>query len=668
MVKLEFDVLIYKKLLLYIMFSLSLWEGDIMANHLANSHSPYLLQHKDNPVDWYEWGDEAFKKAKKENKLIFLSIGYSTCHWCHVMARESFSDKDVAKILNKYYISIKVDREQLVQVDNYFQLGYRLVNKRGGGWPLTVVLTPDAKPFFFGTYIPKEAGYGSQGLINILQTFAHYDRKELQKSADSIQKAIKAYQELKTKPQKLEDKLVQKAIKAYEQNFDWNYFGFSDQPKFPQASSLSMLFDLYKLTKDKKVFSMLDGMLKAMARGGIYDQIDGGFYRYSVDRQWQIPHFEKMLYTNAELLPIYEKMYKITGEKLYKKVVDETIKEMDRRFLKDGVYYSASNADSKNKDGKEEEGYFFVYDYDDSYDALKKAGFSSKDASEVLKYFGIEEDGNFDGELSNPHITTKKQPKDIQKVKQVLKSLREKKEYPFIDKKINTAWNSMMIKAKFICGYTQEAKNSLDKLLELLYHDGVLYHQTLLPHKPTQKALLEDFAFLGDVLFTAYQETLDEKYLKLFKEIVTNSLKFYHDGKWRESDDDFVSYATIEDNNYKSELSQELENLLKLSIIDANLSLQQKVKKTIELYAQQINTYPNYYPSALKISLMIKDDLYFVKAKKDKLQDKDFVKEINYPFVYKLAVDDKDFLVCGKESCFSVVKSFDEVRKLGIFK
>jgi len=641
-----------------------LFLGEIlMANHLSNSHSPYLLQHKDNPVDWYEWGDEAFEKAKKENKLIFLSIGYSTCHWCHQMAKESFMDKEVAKILNKYYVSIKVDKEQMPHIDNYYQLGYRITNKKGGGWPLTVIMTPDRKPVFFGTYLPKNAGYGSRGLIYTLKTLATYDRNELEKSGTSIEKAIENYQSQKLSPSKLDDKLVKDAIKGFKENFDYHYFGFSDQPKFPQSSSLEALLYLYKLTSDKKLLSMLEGTLNAMAKGGIYDQIDGGFYRYSVDRTWEIPHFEKMLYTNAELLSIYAKMYKITKNPLYKRVVDETIKEIDRRFLKDEVYFSASNADSPNKKGEEVEGYFFVVDFDEAYELLIKNGFDKKEAEKALKYFGIEDDGNFDGEWSNPRITADKQPKSYEKVKKLLKTLREKKEYPFIDRKINTAWNSMMIKALFECGYTKEAENSLEKLLELMYKNKTLYHQTLLPFKPSQKALLEDFAFLGDALFEAYQVTLDEKYLKLFKEIVTKSLKFYEDGKWRESDDGFKTFASFEDNNYKSELSVELENLLKLSALDANLSLSQKVKKTLFAFSKTLNSYPSFYPSALKVALMIKDDLFFVKSSRKNLMDKDFLTEFEYPFVYKEAVKEEDFLLCGLTNCFKSTKTFDELKK-----
>ncbi len=645
---------------LFFVLIILLGEGKILANQLKNSLSPYLLQHKDNPVDWYEWGDEAFKKAKKEKKLIFLSIGYSTCHWCHVMEHESFEDKEVANLLNKYYVSIKVDKEQMPHVDNFYQLGYRILNKKGGGWPLTVILTSDMKPLFFGTYIPKNSGYGSRGLLHLLNFFAHHDRSELQKSADEIEKVIKKYQTLKQPKEKLDKKIELKTIKGFKSIYDFKNFGFSISPKFPQANSIELLLDLYQLTKDKVALSMATNMLKAMAKGGIYDQIDGGFYRYSVDERWEIPHFEKMLYTNAELLSAYALGYKITKNPLFKKVIDESVKEIDRRFKHDGVYFSASDADSKDEDGKKQEGSFFIYDYDETLEYLVKNGVSKKEAKEALYHFGIEEDGNFDGEYSNPHILDDK--KVSSKVKELLSYMRDKKEYPFIDKKINTAWNALYIKALFECGYTKKAKNSLDSLLALMYKDDVLYHQTLLPHKPTQKAILEDYAFLSDALFEAYQVTLDEKYLALFEKLTYKSVElFYKDGAWRESDDEFESYANIEDNNYKSPLSTNLENLLKLSAIKGDFKLQVKVKKTIDSYSKTLNELPHYYPSAMRVVLMMKDDVYLVKAKKDSLYS--HIK-VEYPFVYKVAIEDeKRYLLCGLQTCFKEVDSIKEIEK-----
>ncbi|HIO90730.1 MAG TPA: thioredoxin domain-containing protein [Campylobacterales bacterium] len=649
----------YKIIITYILLILS---GDIMsANQLKNSTSPYLLQHKNNPVEWYEWGEEAFKKAKKENKFIFLSIGYSTCHWCHVMARESFEDTEVAKILNENYISIKVDKEQLPHIDNYYQLAYRLVNKKGGGWPLTVILTPKIKPFFLATYIPKSEGYGSRGLIDILNSFSSHDKKQIDDSAEIISNMIDGYQNSKSKSVKLDSLIVKKAIAGHKKNYDFRYKGIGNRPKFPQASSIDSMLWLYQLSLNKLAFEMATDMLSAMANGGIYDQIDGGFYRYSVDERWEIPHFEKMLYTNGELISTYVKAYHVKKNPLYKKVIDESIEEIDRRFLYQDLYFSASNADSKNAKGEEEEGYFFVYDYETTYEYLEKNGISKSDINESMHYFGIVEDGNYDGDMSNPHVTTAIKPKAYTEVLSLLKEMREAKSYPFIDKKINTAWNAMMIKSKFEAGYIKSAKKSLDALLNLMYKNAVLYHQTLLPNKPKQEGLLEDYAFLADCLFIAYQVTLDKEYLELFRSLTRKSVElFYKEERWRESTDSFVTFATLEDNNYASELSINLENILKLSVVDADFKLQSIVKKTISDFSQLINSYPSYYPNASKVAIMLKQDMLFIKSSKKNLDMID-VHKLSYPFVYKLESDKDDYLLCGLESCFSVSKDLKTI-------
>jgi len=303
-----------------ILFTLILFQVVfVSANQLSTETSPYLLQHKNNPVNWYPWNTEALKKAKKENKLIFLSIGYSTCHWCHVMAHESFEDKIVAKILNQNFISIKMDKEQFPHIDSYYQSIYRLMNKKAGGWPLTIIMTPDKKPFFSGTYIPKEQGYGSKGLLNILNTIIKYDKNELSKSGEKILQTLTNNENIQNSNVLIKKNIELKALVQYKTYYDSTYKGFSLAPKFPQASKITNLLKIYESTSNKEALTMAIDALTAMAKGGIYDQIEGGFYRYSVDKKWEIPHFEKVLYTNAELLNSYAAAYKITKNPLYKK-------------------------------------------------------------------------------------------------------------------------------------------------------------------------------------------------------------------------------------------------------------------------------------------------------------------------------------------------------------
>ncbi len=635
------------------------------SNELSKSTSPYLLQHKDNPVDWMEWSDRAFKKAKDENKLIFLSIGYSTCHWCHEMARQSFSQKDVADILNKNFVSIKVDKERLSYIDNYYQEGYRIVNNRAGGWPLTVILLPNKKPVYFGTYMPKDA------LIELLKKVASTKRDKLESIANDIEKAINLYKNSKVKEVKLSNNLLNKAFIGYKKMYDFKNKGFSKAPKFPQANSINALLNIYLIEDNKEALKMATDMLDAMAKGGIYDQIDGGFFRYSVDSKWTIPHFEKMLYTNAELISVYSKAYKITKKKLYAKVVRESIKEIDRRFFHQGLYYSASNADSKDENGNEREGYYFVFDYNEALDYLTKHGISKLRAQEVLKHFGIKDMGNFEGgEYSNP--TLKKYDTKYERERHLLSELRAKREYPFIDKKINTAWNALYIKAKIDAGvvdstFTKEAISSLNKLLEIMQNkNGELYHQTLLPNKPTQKGLLEDYAFIGNALFSAYEATLDDKYLNNFEKVVAISVnKFYKGSKWLQSTDkEFKVKATIDDGSYKSPLATNLGNILKMVLFGGDYKLLNIVEQSIKNNSMAINNYPQYYPSALNVATMLNRGLYIIKGPKIGLI-KEKLNDIKYPFVYKKAINSKsskEYQLCGLKSCYASDISIDKVK------
>ena len=640
----------------------------ISANNLSNETSPYLLQHKDNPVDWYPWQEEVFKKAIKEHKLIFLSIGYSTCHWCHVMAHESFEDEEVAKVLNKDFISIKVDREQFPHIDNYYQSIYRIINQKGGGWPLTIIMTPDKKPFFAATYIPKVQGYGSQGLLKILDAITHIPYNELEQRGDNILSILENNTNKKDDIVSIDKKLEIKTLEQYKSYYDYKYKGFSQSPKFPQTSNIILLLKIYKSTLNKDALTMATDTLTAMAKGGFYDQIEGGFYRYCVDKRWEIPHFEKMLYTNGELLEAYTIAYHITKNKLYKKIIDETIGQIDKRFQINGVYQSASNADSKNFDGHNEEGFYFLFEYIETSKYLENNGIDEKTIKETLKYLGISEDGNIDGDFSNPIITSDIKPKGLKQVKKLLRKMREKKEYPFIDNKINMAWNCLYIKGKLKASiinknYLKEATNSLDKLLKLLYIDDTLYHQTIIGIKPKQQALLEDYAFLSSTLFEAYQKTLDKKYFMLFKHFVKESItKFYKNKKWLESNDGFRTYANIKDSGYASALGVTINNLILYATVEADYKVYNIALENISQFSTVLNKFPSYYPSVTRAIIMTKYEPIFIKASKSKLDSFDTT-DINYPFVYKYEYKSDDFLACKLSSCFTYGKDFLKIKK-----
>jgi len=418
-----------------------------MANHLKNEHSPYLQQHADNPVDWYPWGAEAFEKARKENKAIFLSIGYSSCHWCHVMEDESFKDEATAKILNEHFIAVKVDREERPDIDKHFQEVYQLMNQRPGGWPTSVFLTQEQKPFYSATYIPDEPRYGMMSFSSLLEVIADKYTKEqdlLTEKADEILRFLNPKED-KIQATKLDLSIVNRFSDQAKQLFDNQNGGFNKAPKFPQASMLDLLLDLYRITGDKETRNMALHSLTSMAKGGLRDLIEGGFCRYSTDNEWLVPHFEKMTYDNALLAEVYLKAYHVKGDAFYKSVAFETIDFMVKNMSEDGLFYSASDADTEGEEGK-----YFVYTYEKALKSFEKTGIPNQEHAALAKALHITPEGNFEGK--NIVRTDDPAHNDIpyyDEAIQALKKRREKRTHPFIDKKILVSWNAMMIKSLF---------------------------------------------------------------------------------------------------------------------------------------------------------------------------------------------------------------------------
>jgi uncharacterized protein YyaL (SSP411 family) len=413
-----------------------------MPNRLISEDSPYLQQHANNPVDWYPWCDEAFEKARTQNKAIFISIGYSSCHWCHVMEKEIFEDKECAEILNKHFVSIKVDREERPDIDKFYQEVHMLLNRRPGGWPTSIFATPQNKPFFAATYIPKRSKPGSiegMGFLDLTKLIAQKVQEgdpKLFENANEIEKYLQNISHPK-EATVLKEEISKNFNLQIDTNYEPNYGGFSQKPKFPQASTLLALIDSYRLYGDQKHADMVNSTLEHMTKGGLYDHVDGGFCRYSVDEKWLVPHFEKMVYDNALMIKVLTKSYTLFNKHYFADLAIQSADFCIEKMSQDDLFYSASDADSNGFEGG-----YFVYSYEEVKRELIKANFA--DPEEILKSISITPQGNFEDGYSIVRFENNP-PREWNKIKAVLEKIRSKRSYPFIDTKIQTSWNAMMI-------------------------------------------------------------------------------------------------------------------------------------------------------------------------------------------------------------------------------
>jgi uncharacterized protein YyaL (SSP411 family) len=635
-----------------------------MLNRLANEDSPYLQQHKDNPVDWYPWCDEAFERAHSENRPIFISIGYSSCHWCHVMEHEVFENEEIAAYLNEHFVSIKVDREERPDLDKYYQEVHQLLNRRPGGWPTSIFCTPDNKPFFAGTYIPPQSRdrmLGFDELTRIIATKVAEGDEKLFQNADEIQLYLKPEDRPK-EATVLKPSIIQTFVKQAGNNFEEGNGGFSQQPKFPHTSTLNALLDIVLLQHDDKAKTMMTHTLDAMQRGGMYDLIDGGFCRYSVDSEWLVPHFEKMAYDNGLLLELYARAGRMFEERSYTRTAAEIADFMLDKMQKESLFYSASDADSEGHEGT-----YFAYTYDEVYEALKAAGFEEKETEAIMQTLHITQAGNFEGKnivwLENPL----ERPEWFEKVREVLRKLRQKREYPFIDRKIQTSWNAMMIRGLFELGksdstYTDEAVRALEALTNFLMPKGELYHTALIHSTPKIGAFLEDYAYLGTAFVKAYEATLDDAYLVQAQQMANHALEtLYDNGRWYFSRGEFVTDADPTDSSYPGSVGVMVDLLLSLGIL-----LEEKYRrfafKTLEYYSAKLAKTPIYFPYLLNQAVRYLFEDLIVKADANKLLEAgDALSRVTYPFVHVKATEDEAYMLCGVQSCFAQLHSADDI-------
>lgn len=633
-----------------------------MSNRLALEDSPYLQQHKDNPLEWYPWCDEAFEKARNEHKAIFISIGYSSCHWCHVMEHEVFENPQIAAFVNQHFVCIKVDREERPDIDKHYQELHNLLNRRSGGWPLSIFCTPENKPFYAATYIPPHNQNQMMGFSEltaiIAEKVAQNDEKLFQ-NADEITTFMRPKNE-SVQATVLNDKIITQFILQAEHNYDESNGGFSKAPKFPHVSTLQTLLSIDRLHNDDKIKTIITHTLNSMALGGMYDLVDGGFCRYSTDEAWLVPHFEKMTYDNALLCGLYAEAGMVYHEDRYICIAKETADFMMKFMMEDNLFYSASDADSEGEEGK-----YFIYSYDEIITALEALSIPNID--EAAQSIGATKGGNFEGHCIL-RLSSNDRPEWFESLCRELHVLRQSRAYPFIDRKVITAWNAMMIQALFVLGksdltYKEQAIRSLDKLKTTMFLDHQLKHSTLIHKTPKIEAFLEDYAYLCSALIEGYQSTLNESYLIDAQRFANKALElFYEDGKWYFSRGAFTTVAEMDDGTYPSALGIMVSVLQSLGIL-----IDQKYRhfafKSLEYISIKLMKTPIYYPFLCGEVIRHLNEQRLIKSNSFNLSQ--ITQTLNYPFVLLKNDESLDeFTICGESSCFAATKEINNIDEL----
>lgn len=579
-------------------------------NHLINEKSPYLLQHAYNPVNWYPWGEEALNKAKKENKPIFLSIGYSTCHWCHVMERESFEDERIARILNGRYVSIKVDREERPDLDSiYMKVCQQMTGH--GGWPLNVFMTPDQVPFYAGTYFPPKSRYGIpsfEEVIVYLSEIYRNDPSQIETVTQDVQQALNQMSARKS-DQRLGKIVTHRAYQYLEKMYDPNYGGFSQAPKFPTPHHMMFLLRYYHLNKTEYALEMVENTLKSMANGGLFDHIGFGFSRYSTDDEWLVPHFEKMLYDNALLLIAYIECYQVTKNPFYKDIAEKIIEFVNREMLStEGGFYSAIDADSEGVEGK-----YYVWDIDEIYDVLgDELGYIF---SEVYQ---ISEQGNFEGknipnlidieleeEAVKFNLSINELKEKLDQAKSLLLKAREKRIYPHIDDKILTSWNSMMIVGLAKAGHVLKNEDYIqlaNQTLEFIENKLIINGRLMARYRDGEtkyNGYIDDYAYLVWAYLSMYEATFQIKYLTKAIHLTSEAIKLFWDNEEGgfffngiDGEKLIINEKEIHDGALPSGNSVFALTLAKLAALTGETKYTEYLEKMYHIFYDEVSKYP----------------------------------------------------------------------------
>jgi uncharacterized protein len=586
-------------------------------NRLAGETSPYLLQHAHNPVDWYPWGEEALERSKSEDKPILLSIGYSACHWCHVMERESFENEETARQMNEQFVNIKVDREERPDLDQIYMNAVQMMT-RHGGWPLTVFLTPDLIPFYGGTYFPPEDRYQMPGFPRILAAVSEAYRarpEEVRQSAWEILSELRRMGVAQESAEGIDVQLLEHAYRALARSYDPRHGGFGSAPKFPSSMNLEFLLRTHKRTGDARALEMVTHTCRRMAEGGMYDQLGGGFHRYSTDARWLVPHFEKMLYDNALLSRLYLHAYQATGEEFFRRVVEETLQYVRREMTDEsGAFYSTQDADSEGVEGK-----FFVWDREEVESLL-----GPSDAPLFCAYYDVTEGGNFEERnilnVGRPeeevarelNVSVEKLHEVIERGRGVLFTERERRVKPGRDEKVITAWNGLMLEAfaeaASVLGrdeYREAAERNAEFILGSLTKGGLLLH-VYKDGGAKHVGFLDDYAYVASALVTLYETTGSLRWLEEARRLADKMVEefwdeegggFFYNGASGEKlivrNKDYFDNATPSGNSVAAEC------LLRLSVLTGEEGYSRKAVNVLRLVRGASERYPSAFGYAL---------------------------------------------------------------------
>jgi len=604
-------------------------------NRLFLESSPYLLQHAHNPVNWYPWGDEAFETAARLNRPVFLSVGYATCHWCHVMEEESFEDEEIARFLNENFVCVKVDREERPDIDSIYMSAVQALTGRGG-WPMSVWLTAGRKPFYGGTYFPardgdRGANIGFLTLLEKLQESFHLAYGRVENAGQQITDAIQKMMAPKPGGRLPENWILDRAVDFYRQHYDRAFGGISGAPKFPSSLPVRFLLRYYHHTGKPDILEMAENTLRKMAGGGMYDQVAGGFHRYSTDDQWLVPHFEKMLYDNALLAVAYLEAWQVTGNIHYKNIVDDILRYVERDMTApEGAFYSATDADSRKPDGHVDEGYFFTWTPEELEAVL------GEDRAKIVKtYYSVGPAPNFEGRhilhtnksaaetARMLNISTEQLMTEIERSRSLLYQARNHRPAPLRDEKILTAWNGLMISAFASAGlalgnkhYTGLAIRAARFILDRLFVDGRVY-RSFKDGQARHNGYLEDIAFLTAAFIDLYEATGDTEWLGKAVSLDGMLEQYYEDienGGFFMTPSDHETLIFREkpcyDNAIPSGNAYALLNLLRLHAFTTNHRYLARAEKALTAFAKPLAE----NPAALS-DMLLAVDFYLDDAK-----------------------------------------------------